>query len=113
MPGRSRDRKRYPRQPTTAADVDDAQRARVRQVLQRRERVEHMVSHHALGLPDRRQVVRAVPLFEHCDVRQQFRARCRVEIEAERFDAAGERPTEPHAVSFSEPGCASLNPRLR
>ena len=72
-----------------------------------------MVRHHPLGLPDRGQVVRAVPLLEHGDISRELCLCLRVEVEAERLDAPGERPTKAHAVRFSELDGASLNPRLR
>src|SRR6266536_3300989 len=80
---------------------------------QRRQRIEQMVRNDALGLANRGQVVRAVPLVEQRDVREELRLRGRIDVEAERGDASGERLSEHHAVSFSWPGSASLNPRLR
>jgi hypothetical protein len=72
-----------------------------------------MVRNHPFGVPNRGQIVRAVPLFEQRDIREQFRLRRVIDVKAERADAGGKHLAGGHAVSCSGLARTSLNPRLR
>ena len=68
---------------------------------QRGQRIEEMMRNHAVGLANRGQVVRAVPLVEQRGIRKELRLCRRIDVEAERGHACSERPGNRHALSFS------------